>query len=190
MALAAIADDGDLLPLDQIEIGIPIVIDTHKFFPALMAVVLLGPRVCDARRRICKWSWPTLYPLGNRSHQEARMKNIDRWFILIGLLYGIFGFSFGIWVGINERFEQAHLHAHINLIGFASMIAVRPPLPCLSGAGGEPVGGAPFRPLQSRRHRLPRRHPARASAYDGRARRRRLVDGARRPARLPRRTSF
>jgi hypothetical protein len=49
------------------------------------------------------------------------MKNIDRWFILIGLLYGTFGFGFGIWVGINERFEQAHLHAHINLIGFASM---------------------------------------------------------------------
>ena len=49
------------------------------------------------------------------------MKNIDRWFILIGLLYGIFGFSFGIWVGINERFDQSHLHAHINLIGFASM---------------------------------------------------------------------
>jgi hypothetical protein len=50
------------------------------------------------------------------------MKNVDRWFILIGLLYGIFGFGFGIWVGINERFEQAHLHAHINLIGFASMV--------------------------------------------------------------------
>jgi cbb3-type cytochrome oxidase subunit 1 len=50
------------------------------------------------------------------------MKNIDRWFILIGLLYGIFGFGFGIWVGINERFDQAHLHAHINLIGFASMV--------------------------------------------------------------------
>ncbi len=50
------------------------------------------------------------------------MKNIDRWFILIGLLYGTFGFGFGIWVGINERFEQAHLHAHINLIGFASMV--------------------------------------------------------------------
>jgi cbb3-type cytochrome oxidase subunit 1 len=49
------------------------------------------------------------------------MKNIDRWFILIGLLYGIFGFGFGIWVGINERFDQAHLHAHINLIGWASM---------------------------------------------------------------------
>jgi hypothetical protein len=49
------------------------------------------------------------------------MKNIDRWFILIGLLYATFGFAFGIWVGINERFEQAHLHAHINLIGWASM---------------------------------------------------------------------
>jgi hypothetical protein len=49
------------------------------------------------------------------------MKNIDRWFILIGLLYGILGFAFGIWVGINEQFDQAHLHAHINLIGFASM---------------------------------------------------------------------
>ena len=50
------------------------------------------------------------------------MNNIDRWFILIRLLYGTFGFAFGIWVGINERFEQAHLHAHINLIGFASMV--------------------------------------------------------------------
>jgi cbb3-type cytochrome oxidase subunit 1 len=54
--------------------------------------------------------------------QEAGMRNIDRWFVLIGLLYGIFGFAFGIWVGINERFDQAHLHAHINLIGFASMV--------------------------------------------------------------------
>jgi cbb3-type cytochrome oxidase subunit 1 len=50
------------------------------------------------------------------------MKNVDRWFILIGLLYGIFGFSFGIWVGIQQQFDQAHLHAHINLIGFASMV--------------------------------------------------------------------
>jgi hypothetical protein len=40
------------------------------------------------------------------------MKNVDRWFILIGLLYGAFGFAF----------DQAHLHAHINLIGWASMV--------------------------------------------------------------------
>jgi hypothetical protein len=37
VSLAAIADDGDLLTLDQIEIGIPIVIDTHTNFPALMS---------------------------------------------------------------------------------------------------------------------------------------------------------
>lgn len=41
---------------------------------------------------------------------------------MIGLLYATFGFAFGIWMGINERFEHAHLHAHINLIGFASMV--------------------------------------------------------------------
>ena len=33
VALAAIADDGDLLALDQIEIGIPIVIDAHTDRP-------------------------------------------------------------------------------------------------------------------------------------------------------------
>jgi len=49
------------------------------------------------------------------------MKKVDRWFIMIGLLYGTFGFAFGIWVGINERFDQAHLHAHINLVGLASL---------------------------------------------------------------------
>ena len=30
-ALAAVADDGDLLALDQIEIGVAIVIDTHVY---------------------------------------------------------------------------------------------------------------------------------------------------------------
>ena len=50
------------------------------------------------------------------------MKNIDRWFILIGLLCGIFGFAFGIWMGVGEHFELAPVHAHINLVGFASMV--------------------------------------------------------------------
>jgi len=50
------------------------------------------------------------------------MKNVDRWFIMIGLLYGTFGFAFGIWVGINERFDQAHLHAHINLVGLFGLL--------------------------------------------------------------------
>jgi hypothetical protein len=50
------------------------------------------------------------------------MKNVDRWFILIGLLYGTFGVAFGIWMGIHERFELAPIHAHVNLVGFASMV--------------------------------------------------------------------
>jgi hypothetical protein len=35
MALATVADDRDLLGLDEIQIGIPIVIDTHGFAPFL-----------------------------------------------------------------------------------------------------------------------------------------------------------
>ncbi len=50
------------------------------------------------------------------------MKNVDRWFILIGLLFGTFGIAFGIWMGINERFDLAPIHAHINLVGFAAMV--------------------------------------------------------------------
>lgn len=50
------------------------------------------------------------------------MKNVDRWFILIGLLYGIFGISFGIWMGIHERMDLAPIHAHANLVGFAAMV--------------------------------------------------------------------
>ena len=33
MALAAIADDGDLLALDQVQVGVAIVINTHRFSP-------------------------------------------------------------------------------------------------------------------------------------------------------------
>jgi hypothetical protein len=33
MALAAIADDGDLLALDQVQVGVAIVINTHGLSP-------------------------------------------------------------------------------------------------------------------------------------------------------------
>ena len=35
-ALAAVADDGDLLALDEIEIGVAIVIDTHGYVSFLV----------------------------------------------------------------------------------------------------------------------------------------------------------
>jgi hypothetical protein len=44
------------------------------------------------------------------------------------------------WVGINERFEQAHVHAHINLIGLCLDGAVRPALPRLPGSCDQPFG--------------------------------------------------
>lgn len=50
------------------------------------------------------------------------MKNVDRWFILIGLLYGTFGVAFGIWMGIHQQVQHAHLHAHINLVGFTASL--------------------------------------------------------------------
>src|SRR4249919_2012563 len=48
VALAAIADDGDLLSLDQIEIGIPIVIDAHELFPCPTCCNPMIRRVCAA----------------------------------------------------------------------------------------------------------------------------------------------
>lgn len=49
------------------------------------------------------------------------MKRVDVWFIGAAILYGLFGMSFGIWVGITQAFENAHLHAHINLVGWVTM---------------------------------------------------------------------
>jgi cbb3-type cytochrome oxidase subunit 1 len=49
------------------------------------------------------------------------MKNIDRWFILMGITYACISFVLGIWMGINQDFAHAHLHAHINLVGWVSM---------------------------------------------------------------------
>jgi hypothetical protein len=108
------------------------------------------------------------------------MKNVYRWFILIALLYGAFGFAFGIWVGINERFDQAHLHAHINLVGWASMVLFGLLYRAFSGARREPIGGGAFCSLQSRGHRVSNRHSARASASDRWPRGRRLAARARR----------
>jgi cbb3-type cytochrome oxidase subunit 1 len=40
----------------------------------------------------------------------------------MGLLFGTFGVAFGIWMGINKRFDLAPIHARVNLVGFASMV--------------------------------------------------------------------
>jgi hypothetical protein len=113
------------------------------------------------------------------------MKNVDRWFILIGLLYGTFGFAFGIWVGINERFDQAHLHAHINLVGFASMVLFGLLYRAFPALAESKLAGIHF-VLFNLGACLSRRYPARASQSDGRTRRRRLTARARRHSHVPR----
>jgi hypothetical protein len=41
-ALAAIADDGDLLRLDEVQIGIPIIVDTHGSPAWVFRIVMAG----------------------------------------------------------------------------------------------------------------------------------------------------
>src|SRR5262245_147308 len=44
MALAAIADDGDLLALDQVQVGVTVVVNTHCISP-LLGACLLGSQL-------------------------------------------------------------------------------------------------------------------------------------------------
>src|SRR5690606_35822195 len=63
MPLAAIADDGDLLRLDEIQIGIPIVIHAHRMVPCLRSFVRrnrLNGRGCgrsSRRKRPVQRQW-------------------------------------------------------------------------------------------------------------------------------------
>ncbi len=43
-------------------------------------------------------------------------------FILVGIVYALIGMAMGIWMGMNQDFFYAHLHAHINLIGWTTMV--------------------------------------------------------------------
>ena len=43
---------------------------------------------------------------------------IDVVFIGIGLVVLVAGMAFGMWMGMNENFQLADAHAHLNLLGF------------------------------------------------------------------------
>lgn len=43
-------------------------------------------------------------------------------FVVIGAVYALIGMVLGIWMGMNQDFFYAHVHAHINLIGWATMV--------------------------------------------------------------------
>ncbi|MBN9237020.1 MULTISPECIES: hypothetical protein [Phyllobacteriaceae] len=45
----------------------------------------------------------------------------DRLFLLVAALYLLGGSALGVWMGVNHDFSLRPLHAHINLVGWASM---------------------------------------------------------------------
>ena len=49
------------------------------------------------------------------------MKNIDRWFILTGLVFLLVGIALGIKMAKTMDFTLHGLHAHLNLLGFVVM---------------------------------------------------------------------
>jgi cbb3-type cytochrome oxidase subunit 1 len=49
------------------------------------------------------------------------MKRIADYFLIAAACFLVVGVALGIWMGVTEQFGQAHVHAHINLIGWASM---------------------------------------------------------------------
>jgi hypothetical protein len=50
------------------------------------------------------------------------VQNIDRYFVGLGILLGIAGMAMGIAMGIAQDFALAPVHAHINLVGWVSML--------------------------------------------------------------------
>lgn len=43
-------------------------------------------------------------------------------FLRLGVLSALVGMTLGVWMGANENFVLRPVHAHINLLGFASMM--------------------------------------------------------------------
>lgn len=49
------------------------------------------------------------------------MKNIERPFILTGIVFLLIGMSLGLHMGMSQDFTLHPLHAHLNLLGFVLM---------------------------------------------------------------------
>ena len=49
------------------------------------------------------------------------MRGIDGWFLRIAVIYVIVGMAFGIFMALSEDHSQTPTHAHMNLMGWASM---------------------------------------------------------------------
>ena len=50
------------------------------------------------------------------------MLSVSNNFLRLGVLSAVVGMSLGVWMGANQDFVLRPVHAHINLLGFASMM--------------------------------------------------------------------
>jgi len=53
--------------------------------------------------------------------EEIIMKNIDRMFVLTGLVFLLVGMGLGLKMSMTQNFALHGLHAHLNLLGFVLM---------------------------------------------------------------------
>ena len=49
------------------------------------------------------------------------MPHIDRRFIAVAILYALVGQGLGIYMGATKAFEYRDVHAHLNLVGWATL---------------------------------------------------------------------
>lgn len=47
--------------------------------------------------------------------------NVSNWFFRLGVIAVLIGMSLGVWMGKEENFTLAPVHAHLNLLGYVSM---------------------------------------------------------------------
>ena len=50
------------------------------------------------------------------------MISVSNSFLRLGVLSALVGMALGVWMGANENFTLRPVHAHVNLLGFASMM--------------------------------------------------------------------
>jgi hypothetical protein len=50
------------------------------------------------------------------------MKRLSDRFLQLGVLFAICGMALGVWMGKTNNFTLAPVHAHINLLGWVSML--------------------------------------------------------------------
>jgi hypothetical protein len=66
------------------------------------------------------------------------------WFLRVAVVYLVIGVVFGMVMGITEQFQFANVHAHINLLGWATLALSGVIYALFPGAGSNKLATAHF----------------------------------------------